>query len=77
MAEFQVTIRATVIKTYTIEAESEDEASSIASDVFTVGCDDIEEDYDQQVTGVAQVNKLSRVITTTGEQHVDDWQDTE
>ncbi len=67
MAKFKVTIRATVIKTYTIEAESEDEASATASDMFTVGCDDTEEDYDQQVTGVEQVNKLSHVITTTGE----------
>jgi hypothetical protein len=54
MHKFEVTIRATVTKTYTVEAHSEDGAIEAASDLFTVVCDDVDENYDQQVLEVVE-----------------------
>ena len=52
MTTYTVTIRATVTKTYTVDAGSEDEASVAASEMFTVECDGIDEDYDQQILDI-------------------------
>lgn len=57
MTTYTVTIRATVTKTYTVDAGSEDEASVAASEMFTVECDGTDEDYDQQILDIERGTK--------------------
>jgi capsular polysaccharide biosynthesis protein len=46
--KYEVTIRATITKTYTVEAEDEDEASEIANEEFDVRTqENIDERYEQ------------------------------
>lgn len=47
MKKFEVTIRATITKTITIEAESKDEAIELAHGEFDVNNDDNDENYKQ------------------------------
>jgi len=57
MNTYRVTVRAVVTKTYTVNAASEDEASVAASEMFTVECDDTDEDYDQQILDIERTTK--------------------
>jgi hypothetical protein len=50
--KFKVTIRATITKDMEIEAESADQACTLANEAFSVLNDDDEESYDQQVLDV-------------------------
>lgn len=52
MTKYDVTIRATVTKTYTIVAASEAEAEATAYDIFTVESDDTPEKYEQELVQV-------------------------
>lgn len=52
---FDVTIKATVTKTYRVEAEDEDEAVEEAHCVFSVLNDEVPEDYDEQTLNVEEV----------------------
>ena len=53
--KYAVTIRAIVTKTYTVDASSEAEAEATAHDIFTVTCDDADEDYDQITKGIEAI----------------------
>jgi len=56
MSTFNVTIRATVTKTYTIEADSQEEAEATAHDAFSVLNEDgIDEDYGQETMDISDV----------------------
>ena len=52
MRKYEVVIRATVTKTYVVEAENEDDATDTAHDIFSVLNDGTDEDYDQDVVSV-------------------------
>jgi hypothetical protein len=53
---YKVTIRATVTKTYTVNASSEDEAVEEAHQIFSVLEDGVPEDYDQDTLEVERVD---------------------
>ena len=55
MTGYNVTIRATVTKTLTIEADSASEAEATAHDLFTTECEGPDEDYQQDVLDVSEV----------------------
>ena len=55
MKTYAITIRATVTKTITVEADNEDDAMEQANELFSVLCDDIEEDYHEEVIGFEEV----------------------
>ena len=55
MKTYDVTIKATVIKTYTVEAEDEEEASLSAHEAFTVESDDTPERYEQEILDIREV----------------------
>ena len=57
MKTYDVTIKAIVIKTYTVEAEDEDEASLIAHEDFTVESDDTPERYEQETVEILEVSQ--------------------
>ena len=57
MKTYQVTIKATIIKTYTVDADGEDNAIDIAHDYFTVQIDDAPERYEQETLEITEVNK--------------------
>ncbi len=57
MKTYEVTIKATIIKTYTIEAESEAEALATGNDVFSVESDEAPEHYEQDVVDVSEVHE--------------------
>lgn len=57
MKTYDVTIKAIVIKTYTVEAEDEDEASLIAHEDFTVESDDTPERYEQETLEILEVSQ--------------------
>jgi hypothetical protein len=50
--KFQVTMRATITKNMVVEADSADQACTLAHEAFSVLNDDDEENYDQQVLDV-------------------------
>jgi hypothetical protein len=56
---FDVTIKATVTKTYTVQADNADAATQIAVDGFSVLADDAEEDYEQYVVSTTQLKEKS------------------
>lgn len=57
MKTYSVTVEAVVRKTYTIEADSEDEAAELANEQFSVLPEDgIDEYYDQQVEEIELVD---------------------
>ena len=55
MKFFDVTIKATVTKTYTVQADDSDSAVQIAVDGFSVLSDDADEHYTQDVLDVEQL----------------------
>lgn len=57
MTTWRVTIKATVTKTYEVEAETKDEATETAHSLFSVAPDDVEEDYDEQTEDVEKVEE--------------------
>jgi hypothetical protein len=52
---FDVTIKATVTKTYTVQADDSDSAVEIAVAGFSVLADDAEEHYEQDVVSTTQL----------------------
>ena len=52
---FEVTIKATVTKTYTVQADDSDSAMQIAFEGFSVLADDAEEHYTQEVLDIIQL----------------------
>jgi hypothetical protein len=60
MNTYNVTIRATVTKTLTIEAESAEEAKATGADLFTTECEGLDEDYQQDVLDVSEVFATDR-----------------
>jgi hypothetical protein len=54
MKTYEVTIKATIIKTYTIEAENEAEALATGNDVFSVETDEAPEHYEQEIIDVCE-----------------------
>lgn len=54
MQKYNVTIRATIIKTIQVESEDEDTAAIEAHERFSVLCDDEDEDYDQETLEVTK-----------------------
>lgn len=52
---FDVTIKATVTKTYTVQADDLDSAVDIAVDGFSVLADDAEERYEQELVSAIQL----------------------
>ena len=57
MKTYEVTIKATIVKTYTIEAESQAEALATGNDVFSVECDEAPEHYEQEIMDVTEVHE--------------------
>ena len=57
MKFFDVTIKATVIKTYTVQADDSDAAVEIAVADFSVLADDAEEHYEQEVLDIIELKR--------------------
>ena len=57
MKTYAITIRATVTKTITVEADNEDDAMEQANELFSVRCDDIEEDYHEEVIDFEEIKE--------------------
>lgn len=58
MNKYAVTIRATVTKTLTIEADTVEEAVAEAHDLFTVRYeDDIDEDYTEEMLDIERIKE--------------------
>jgi len=57
MKTWEVTIEAKVTKTYTVDAENEDEATETAHSIFSVLNDDTPENYDEETLEVVEVEK--------------------
>jgi hypothetical protein len=55
MKEFDVTIIATVRKTYRVEGETADEATDTAHQLFSVLNDDVDESYEQDTVDCEEV----------------------
>ena len=54
--KYEVTIRAVITKTYTIEADDNDEAAAAAYDIFSVQNEqDVPESYTQEVIDTVQI----------------------
>jgi len=50
MKTYEVTIRATITKTYTIEASDNDEAANIVYEIFDIHNEpDVPENYEQEI----------------------------
>ena len=56
MKTWDVKIRATVIKTIRVDAETEEEAINDAHSNFTVASNDGDEDYDEAMESCVEVN---------------------
>ena len=66
MKTYEVTIKATIIKTFTIEAESRETAIEQANETFHVGHEfDVPEDYEQDVVRVSLQPPSSSVSSVT------------
>jgi hypothetical protein len=57
MKEFDVTIKATVTKTYRVKAKTQQEAGEKAHQVFSVLNDDTDETYEQDTESVVEISK--------------------
>ena len=57
MKTYAITIRATVTKTITVEADNEDDAMEQAHELFSVLCDDIDEDYNEEVIDFEEIKE--------------------
>ena len=62
MKRYNVTIRATITKTYKVEAENEEQAAEYGHEMFSVLNDDTDEDYTQDVLDTEEA------IPTKGDQ---------
>ena len=54
--QYNVTIRATVTKTYSIDANNANEAAAAATDIFSVLEDETPEHYEQEILDIEEVN---------------------
>jgi hypothetical protein len=54
MKTYRVTIRATVTKTVTVEAENEDDAYVAAHEDFSVLCDGEDERYEEETLSIEE-----------------------
>ena len=52
--QYEVTVTATIVKTYTVEATSEEQAKEKAQETFNPDHDGVYEEYDQEVLNVEQ-----------------------
>lgn len=57
MNEYEVTIRATIIKTYKVKGADSDDAITNAVENFTVLVDDADEHYEQEVLDIIQLGE--------------------
>lgn len=57
MKTYDVTIKATIYKTYRVEAISEDDAYEQAHDCFSALNDEAPERYEQETLEITEVNK--------------------
>jgi len=55
MKTYEVTIKATIYKTLTVEAANEDEAYEAAHEKFSVLNDDTPERYEQETMGIEEL----------------------
>jgi hypothetical protein len=56
MKTYEVTIRATIVKTYIIEAQNKDEAFATGHDIFSVEIDEADErHYEQETVDISEV----------------------
>lgn len=55
MKTYEVTIRATITKTYKVQAEDDNEALNIGHEVFSVECDETPEHYEQETIEVFEI----------------------
>ena len=58
MPTFNVTIRATVTKTYKVEADTKDEAVETAHEGFSVLNGDVDEQYKEEMLDVTEIPHL-------------------
>jgi hypothetical protein len=65
MKKYEVTIKATITKTYTIEAPDDLEAMNIGYEVFSVETDEVPEHYEQELVDVSEVQE--ELETESGE----------
>ena len=56
MNTFEVTIRATITKTYEVEAKDAQSAEDLANDMFTVSCEGPER-YEQETLTIEEVTE--------------------
>lgn len=54
--KYEVTIRATITKTYTVEAEDQDQAIQIANEEFDVNEDHTFENYEQDTLEIYPIH---------------------
>lgn len=59
MKTYEVTIRATIYKTITVEAENEDDAYVEAHERFSVLNDDTPEQYEQDSVSIEEVKEAA------------------
>ena len=58
MKAYKVTVQATLAKTFTVYANDEEDASIAAQDLFTLDCDNPDEEkYHQDTTEIEEVTK--------------------
>ena len=56
MNKYEVTIRATITKTYVIEADDSDEAANVAYEIFDIHNEpDVPEHYTQEIIDSVQI----------------------
>lgn len=58
MKTYEVTIKATIVKTYTVQAPDENEALNLGHEVFSVETDEAPEHYEQDTVDVTEVQTL-------------------
>jgi hypothetical protein len=56
MKTYAVTIKTTITKTYTIEAQAAAEAEATAHDIFTTDCDETPERYQQETIDIEETS---------------------
>ena len=59
MKEYDVTITATITKTIRVEADTEEEATDTAHQIFTVQSDGTPEKYDQDTVLCEEVKEIT------------------
>jgi hypothetical protein len=55
MPTYEIVIRATVTKTYVVEADTEDVACEQAHEIFNILNDDVPEDYNQETLSIERM----------------------